>query len=472
MPLHAAESGENNENAFEAGSLPAPDRRRVPDRNDLEPIAVSHPEPRHDDPLVILIARNFSEQKGGEAMKSLQIFQELERRGFPVHQITHDYNANEMKSVLPDRTNISYLETTRFQHFCVRTQVLRSLFLVSFYLRAARLARQLSEEHPNAVVHINQPVSPVMPMFLPGGNVPVLIGPVNGNIYYPPGLKDRQPWSWTIRKRLHRLVQTFNRVFLPGRRRADLLLVAGGERTAESLRMAGCRDDRMRPSLDSGIPDHLRELPRIAHRGPNHRFVHNGRLAMHKGADLIIKALPRTKTPATLDLIGRGEDEERLRQLTKELGLEDRVNFLPWFKDHRQVAEALRAYRGFVLPSLAEANGIVVQEAMMMGLPSICLDWGGPQLLLDESCGFLVDPKDEDAVLSGIAEAMDRLGEDDALAERMSIAGREKALREGYCWSELIDRFIEAYRELAAGNTRRLGSGSGSVPAPDHVRAS
>ena len=334
-------------------------------------------EPRSDDPLVILIAPNVSEQMGGEAIKSWQIYQALERRGVPVHQITHARCRDELRRRMPEM-RVSFVEDDWLQVLLWRTKVFRSGIGLIFQSRAARLARRLIAEQPGAVVHINQPVSPVEPMFHPGGDAPVIIGPVNGNIYYPPGFRDREPLSWSIRRRLHPIVQGINRVLFRGRQRADVLLVAGGDRTAESLRMAGCRDDRMRRSLDSGIPDRLRDLPRIEHRGANHRFVHNGRLMPHKGADLILKALTRTKTPASLDLIGRGQDEPRLRRLAEDLRLGDRVRFLPWFEDHSQVAEALRAYRGFVLPSLAEANGIVVQEAMMLGLPSICLDWGGP----------------------------------------------------------------------------------------------
>jgi glycosyltransferase involved in cell wall biosynthesis len=39
--------------------------------------------------------------------------------------------------------------------------------------------------------------------------------------------------------------------------------------------------------------------------------------------------------------------------------------------DHAKVADALRKYRGCAFPSLAKANGIVVREAMVMGLPVI-----------------------------------------------------------------------------------------------------
>jgi len=400
------------------------------------------------DPIeVILIAPNVSEQMGGEAIKSLQIFEILRQEGVPVRQITHGRVRDELSKRMPDAP-IFYIDDDWLQRWMWKSKVLRGGIGVIFQWRAARLAESLAKDSPRAVVHINSPVSPVMPMFLPR-NLPVVIGPVNGNIYYPPAMRSSQPRSWSFRQLLHPVVQSANRVLFAGRRRANVLLVAGGERTYHSLRLAGCSTDRLRESLDSGIPDRLRDIPRIVHQGPNYRFVHNGRLMAHKGCDLIIRALKKTRTPATLDIIGRGDDEPRLRALVAELGLTDRVNFLPWFSDHRQVAEALRAYRAFVLPSLAEANGIVVQEAMMLGLPSICLDWGGPALLLNSESGILVAPTGQEGIVAGLADAMDRLGEDAQLAERLSKGGRQQAIERGFSWSDLIQSWRAIYREVA-----------------------
>src|SRR6185436_6751806 len=119
------------------------------------------------------------------------------------------------------------------------------------------------------------------------------------------------------------------------------------------------------------------------HEGRNLKFVHNGRLVAHKGADLAIRALSRTKHPVELEIVGRGPERERLERLAKKLFVSERVKFTPWIEDHSKLPEYMRQFRGMVFPSLAEANGIVVQEAMVMGLPVICLDWGGPSLLVD-----------------------------------------------------------------------------------------
>jgi glycosyltransferase involved in cell wall biosynthesis len=215
------------------------------------------------------------------------------------------------------------------------------------------------------------------------------------------------------------------------------------------LRIAGCRDEQFRETLDSGVPDSLGDAPPIEHEGANFRFVHHGRLVPYKATDLAIKAVAKTRNPVVLDVIGQGTELAGLQRLAADLGVSDRVHFLGWMK-HAELVTALRTYRALVAPSLAEANGIVFQESMMIGLPVICVDWGGPSLLVTPETGFLIPPDDEGRVVEALADRMDRLGEDGALARRMAERSREVALERGFAWSDLIERWIAIYRELAA----------------------
>src|SRR6266550_1835961 len=90
-------------------------------------------------PRVILIAPNVSEQMGGEAIKALQIYQELERQGIEVQQITHDRVKRELDSKFP-RMHVTYVKDTFLQRFFWKSRVLRPLVGLHFQRRAARLA--------------------------------------------------------------------------------------------------------------------------------------------------------------------------------------------------------------------------------------------------------------------------------------------------------------------------------------------
>jgi len=179
------------------------------------------------------------------------------------------------------------------------------------------------------------------------------------------------------------------------------------------------------------------------------RAYHNGRLVEHKGTDLIIKALMLTKLPIELTIIGRGPELPKMRAMVAELGLENRVIFIEWVANHDDLAEMLRQYRGFVFPSLAEANGIVVQEAMVQGMPLIACDWGGPSLLVTPETGFLIPARDEQFVVQELAAKMDLLATDWELAEKMSIAARKRALDRHYIWSEIIKEWRTVYARIA-----------------------
>lgn len=395
---------------------------------------------------VILIAPNVSEQMGGEAIKALQVYLELKRRGVRVHQITHDRVESELKSKFPEM-EVSFVKDTTLQKLLFRIKPIAPLLNVIFLWRAKQIAERIHRKKPESVVHFVAPVSPVLPYFRIRG-VGVVIGPINGNIHYPTGFREREPFSYRVRRWLHPVLQFLNRFTIAGKQRADVLLVAGGKRTYESLRMCGCRDEQFIDSIDSGVLDQLSANPRISHTGRNLRFFQNGRLVQHKGTDLVIKSLKRTRNRIEFDIIGRGPELENLKLLTAALELENRVHFIEWIPDHSKVAEMLRNYRGFVFPSLAEANGIVVQEAMVQGLPVITLDWGGPSLLVNEETGVLIEPRDEEHVVNELAKAMDLLSEDAELAERMSIAARKRALDGGYLWSEIIRRWVAVYQSV------------------------
>lgn len=402
------------------------------------------------DMLVILIAPNVSEQMGGEAMKALQILREM-RRALPnTLQITHERTLAEVTQRLRIE-GVHYVRDTPVALAIWRSVVLRFLLGPWFSWKAVRLAERLADAHarPGMLVLLHQvePNSPVMPRWL-SRRFPNVLGPINGNIYYPAPFRRHETLSASLRRRLHMPLQFLRRWQPFARRDAELILVAGGERTRRSLLAAGVDPARLVDSVDCGVPESLLDRPRIEHRGVNRRFVHFGRLVFHKGTALIVRSLAHTRQKIELDIVGRGPELEHCRALTRELGLDERVRFIDWYERHEDLIASFSGYRGMVLPSLEDANGIVVQEALALGLPPICLDWGGPQLLIEHGVnGFLVEPSSEEAIVRGIARHLDELAADPDLAERMSQAGRVAA--EAWRWPRVIAQWIALYRKLA-----------------------
>jgi glycosyltransferase involved in cell wall biosynthesis len=393
--------------------------------------------------LLILIAPNVTEQMGGEGMKALQIFQELCKVSDNVVQITHARNAEELTERLQVK-GIYFVPDSSFSLFINRFS-LSSLFLNWWFsVKAVSLAERLAKERGfgrgDVVIWQTEPNSPVQQRALSKLH-PNVFGPLNGNIYYPKIFSAFESSIAKIRRLLHGPLQTVNKFLFRSMPSADLLLVAGGARTRDSLLRRGCSLQKMADSLDCGIRDELFLRDRVAHVGKNPRFVHFRAGNFHKGTFLLVHSLAKADIRITVDVIGQGPDIEICRQLADDLGVGDRIRFLGWFDSHAEMLDSLKQYRGYILPTIEDANGIAVQEAMALGLPPICLDWGGPQLLIDHGQnGFLIKPISIEQISTEIAEHMHTLASDSELAEAMSVRGREKAFE--WRWSVVVNDWL------------------------------
>ncbi len=106
------------------------------------------------------------------------------------------------------------------------------------------------------------------------------------------------------------------------------------------------------------------------------RMLFVGRLHPEKSVDTLIRSMPyvlKKLTDAQLDIVGSGYLLKPLRRISKKLGLENHVRFFGNISDNELVM-AYNACDIFVLPSLAELEGMVVLEAMSCGKPVIIAD--------------------------------------------------------------------------------------------------
>ncbi len=397
---------------------------------------------------IFLIAPNVSQQKGGEAIKALGIFQEIKKIHPNTVQITHERNEDEICNTLK-LDDVLFIKDDPLTLFLWKTVVLRWFIDTWFSKKAIDLienyVKQNQLDSTQVIVHQTEPNSPVLPRII-AKNFYNVLGPINGNIYYPEIFRNKESFKNKLRRILHFPSQKINSIFFRAVANSDLLLIAGGERTKDSMLAAGAKPEKMIECMDCGIKDEILDRPRIEHQGENFKFIHFGRLVFFKCTFLIIESLIKTKHRVLLDIVGEGPELERCKLLTKELDLENRVNFLGWYP-HEELLDSLSSYRGFILPSIEDSNGIVVQEAMALGLPTICLDWGGPQLLIEHGVtGYLIEPKSKEFITDQIAQYLDDLAINGDLAEKMSLASRKKA--ELWRWSNVMKDWTGYYEKL------------------------
>ena len=161
----------------------------------------------------------------------------------------------------------------------------------------------------------------------------------------------------------------------------------------------------------------------------------------HKNLARLLEALaqlPPERRPVVVMPGYPTEYERELRERASVLGVDDDVRFLGWVGDDE--LEALYAVAdAFVMPSLYEGFGLPVLEAMARGVPVACSDRSSlPDVAGDAA--LLFDPED----VGQIASALEALLTDEALAERLSEAGRRRAAQ--FSWRRTAEQTLDTYR--------------------------
>lgn len=146
-------------------------------------------------------------------------------------------------------------------------------------------------------------------------------------------------------------------------------------------------------------------LEKMPHKDASQDFMFCtcGNLIHRKGFDIILKAFSVMKNQSSkLIIIGDGPCRHKLEELVNDLGIIQRVEF-----KGRCTRDVIRdIYRNcdcFVLSSRSETFGVVYIEALASGLPIIATRCGGPEDIVTDEIGVLIDVDD----VEGLAEAMD-----------------------------------------------------------------
>lgn len=149
-----------------------------------------------------------------------------------------------------------------------------------------------------------------------------------------------------------------------------------------------------------------------------------GRLNEQKGYPVLLRALARLQRyePAYLWILGQGPLQASLERLARKLGVHERVWFAGFLPDPYPFIAAADA---FVLSSLYEGFGNVLVEAMACGVPVVSSDcpYGPAEIIEHDSTGLLTPVGDAAA----LAAALHRVLSDGALADRLRVAGAQRA---------------------------------------------
>ncbi|QEH80188.1 glycosyltransferase family 4 protein [Sphingomonas sp. C8-2] len=179
-----------------------------------------------------------------------------------------------------------------------------------------------------------------------------------------------------------------------------------------------CRD-RLRAHLPESLWGRIRVIPcgvdlRAYPAAPpppsmSARLLSVGRLCPQKAQVEIpaaIAAAAADHPELSVALIGDGESRAAIEQEIRRTGTGGRVKLLGW-RSNAEVRRRIGETRALLLPSHAEGLPIVIMEAFALGRPVIATRIAGIPELVDERCGWLVEPGDGAGLAAAIAAAMD-----------------------------------------------------------------
>jgi L-malate glycosyltransferase len=195
--------------------------------------------------------------------------------------------------------------------------------------------------------------------------------------------------------------------------------------------------------VDSAPPANLHQDLWLPHQAP---IVGNvAALVAHKGQRHLIEAarLVRPQVPdARFVIAGEGELRPALERQIKDHHLEKHVLLAGFRPD---VLSVHKAFDIFVMSSVTEGLGTSLLDAMAAGKPVVATRAGGiPEVVIDGETGFLVPPRDHDAMAGAIVKLL----KDDALRHRMGKAGRAR-VQTAFSAERMVQETLRVYERVA-----------------------
>jgi glycosyltransferase involved in cell wall biosynthesis len=253
--------------------------------------------------------------------------------------------------------------------------------------------------------------------------------------------------SWRNRVLLRRLAR-------PSLQRATRVVAVSEATASAAVADLGLPRERLR--VVRNAVDSKAELPSVEE---SRRFVHEtcgvlgdyllfvGTLEPRKNLEGLLAAvetlIERERFDGRVVLVGgRGWRATGLEAQLSHPALAARIH-RPGYLERSHLVHLYRAARLFVMPSLYEGFGLPVLEAMACGTPVVCSDREPfPEVAGDAAVLASLEAED------GLADAIDRVWNDQSLRQRLSEAGRRRAA--GFEWSASARAMADVLSEALA----------------------
>ena len=322
------------------------------------------------------------------------------------------------------------------------------LYYLLWQLGAYRVAKNAHKKFNFDQVHHVTFVSIRQPSFMGGLGIPFIFGPVGGGERAPLRLRSGYGLHGWVLDFLRDIANFFVKIdpLMRHTFKSAKKIYVTSEQTKKLIPKKFRGKAHIQLAIGCNEID-IKKVEKNKVQGFNVLYV--GRFLYWKGMSIGLAAFAKFSVQfpeARLTLVGKGRDEARWRELSKELGIIEKINWMPWV-DKAQLEVLYSNHDVFLFPSLHDSGGMVVLEAMAQGLPIVCLQQGGPGIIVDESCGAVVATKNvgKTEVLDDMAGALLRIGKNPALYKQLSKGALNRV--EKFSWKNLVESIYVKRRD-------------------------
>jgi glycosyltransferase involved in cell wall biosynthesis len=262
--------------------------------------------------------------------------------------------------------------------------------------------------------------------------------------YFEEYIANYLPWlpSWLLRRGSRwysrRLCQQVDHLIVPTQQMVEVL-DRYGITTPSSVIATGIDLDRFR----GGDGERFRRDHDIAPNRPT--LVTVGRLALEKNISFlltVVRALIEEFPDLLFVIAGEGPDAERLKRQTTALGLDKNVYFVGNLDRNSTLLDCYKAGDVFVFASPTETQGLVLIEAMALGVPIVSTAVMGTATVLANAHSARISTEDVASFAGHVAEVL----RSPSARKTLSLAGPDDAK----AWSvpRLMSQVVELYADL------------------------
>jgi glycosyltransferase involved in cell wall biosynthesis len=393
---------------------------------------------------VLLSAFRCNPNDVSEAFSAFQWIKQADKY-FNLEVITKDSNENALEKTNLPNTHFKYIHAKNYFEKSPTINKAIKFDYFSFNSKLDHIPDNMVKCYD--LVHHHTPMGIRYPSALSRKSKKFLIGPIGGGVPTPSSFKrifNREPFYYHLRK-IDKLRFSLDHGLRETYEKSDRILIVGNyvkdffptrwHSKCQIMSETGISADHFTPSADSVEKEHIQLL-----------FV--GRIVPTKGLELLLCAIGDLigKYNIQLDVVGDGEDLAYCKDLAQKLCVENHVHF-KGFMDKKILLKYYQQCDIFVFPSLREASGNVIFEAMSCAKPLIVSNSGGPGEVVKNTFGIKIDIENYDQYVHDLIQALESLIKDPVKRIEMGKKARDEVLCK-YDWEAKGKKIKEIYEGL------------------------